>query len=55
VRREPVLAVSVFVAAAIAVLTELGAGNIDSLEDIVLIALPVIGAAVARGQVTPVE
>ena len=53
-RREPSLVVGVLVAVAIAVLNELGAGNIDSLEDIVTIALPIVGAWLVREQVTPV-
>lgn len=55
VKREPVAFVGFLVAAAIAVLTEVGHGNIDSLEDIATIVLPLIGAFIARQQVTPVR
>lgn len=54
-RREPVLLIAgLLVAIATAVVQEVGAGHINSLKDILLIALPLIGAALARERVTPV-
>lgn len=52
--REPVLTIGLLVAIGIALLQSLGAGTIDSADDIVSIILPIIGAAIARSQVTPV-
>lgn len=51
--REPVLIVGALIAVAVAVLQEFGKGTIDSADDIVSIALPIIGAFIARSQVTP--